>query len=146
MRKRLDSLPDGWGRLLLDRAVEKLGVLRGELTPLDRLAYVGRHGMGALSYEPDYSEADAEPVVLKLEKLAADAATVLAGAQGPVIETLLKLNGGSAGARPKVVAQVSADKKKIIHGPGNLPSGYSHWGPFVVGASDVSGDMVNYLL
>lgn len=122
-----DSLPDGWGRLLLDRAVEKLGVLRGELTPLDRLAYVGRHGMGALSYEPDYSEADAEPVALKLEKLAADAATVLAGDQGPVIEKLLKLNGGSAGARPKVVAQVSADKKKIIHGPGKLPSGYSHW-------------------
>lgn len=122
-----DSLPDGWGRLLLDRAVEKLGVVRGELTPLDRLAYVGRHGMGALSYEPDYSEADAEPVVLKLEKLAADAATVLAGGQGPVIEKLLKLNGGSSGARPKVVAQVSADKKKIIHGPGKLPSGYSHW-------------------
>ena len=122
-----DSLPDGWGRLLLDRAVEKLGVLRGELTPLDRLAYVGRHGMGALSYEPDYSEADPEPFVLKLEKLAADAARVLAGEQGPVIETLLKLNGGSAGARPKVVAQVSADKKKIIHGPGKLPSGYSHW-------------------
>lgn len=122
-----DSLPDGWGRLLLDRAVEKLGVLRGEFTPLDRLAYVGRNGMGALSYEPDYSEADGEPVVLKLEKLAADAATVLAGEQGPIVEKLLKLNGGSAGARPKVVAQVSADKKKIIHGAGKLPSGYAHW-------------------
>lgn len=122
-----DSLPDGWGRLLLDRAVERLGILRGELTPLDRLAYVGIHGMGALSYEPDRSETDADPVVLKLDRLAADAATVLAGEQGPVIDKLLKLNGGSAGARPKVVAQVSGDRKKIIHGPGKLPSGYAHW-------------------
>ena len=48
-----DSLPDGWGRLLLDRTVEKYGIHRGQLNPLDRLAYVGRHGMGALSYEPE---------------------------------------------------------------------------------------------
>ena len=36
-----DSLPDGWGRLLLDRTVEKHGVRRGQLNPLDRLAWVG---------------------------------------------------------------------------------------------------------
>ena len=33
-----DSLPDGWGRLLLDRTVEKHGIHRGQLNPLDRLA------------------------------------------------------------------------------------------------------------
>jgi serine/threonine-protein kinase HipA len=122
-----DSLPDGWGRLLLDRSVERLGILRGSLTPLDRLAYVGRHGMGALSYEPDYSKGDGEAVFLKLDKLATEAATVLAGEQGAVVEKLLKLNGASAGARPKIVAQVSADQEKIIHGPGALPKGYAHW-------------------
>lgn len=123
-----DSLPDGWGRLLLDRSVEKLGILRGSLTPLDRLAHVGRHGMGALSYEPDYRKADGDkPETLKLNQLAADAATVLQGEQGPIVEQLLKLNGASAGARPKVVAQVSADRKSIIHGPSVLPSGYAHW-------------------
>lgn len=122
-----DSLPDGWGRLLLDRAVERLGILRGSLTPLDRLAYVGRHGMGALSYEPDLSQGDGQPVVLQLDRLAAEAAAVLAGEQGVIIDELLKLNGASAGARPKIVAQVSADKKKIIHGPAALPPGYAHW-------------------
>ena len=43
-----DSLPDGWGRLLLDRTVEKYGTHRGQLNPLDRLAYVGRHGRSQL--------------------------------------------------------------------------------------------------
>jgi serine/threonine-protein kinase HipA len=122
-----DSQPDGWGRLLLDRSVERLGIARGELTPLDRLAHVGRHGMGALSYEPDRSEPGGEAVTLQLDKIALEATTVLAGEQGPVIEKLLKLNGASSGARPKVVAQVSADRKKIIHGPASLPGGYSHW-------------------
>jgi serine/threonine-protein kinase HipA len=122
-----DSLPDGWGRLLLDRTVEGLGILRGSLTPLDRLAYVGRHGMGALSYEPDYSKTDGESVPLKLDELAAEAATVLAGEQGAIVEKLLRLNGASAGARPKIVAQVSADKKRIIHGRTSLPEGFAHW-------------------
>lgn len=122
-----DSLPDGWGRLLLDRAVERIGAARQELTPLDRLAHVGREGMGALSYEPDLSDGKDAPVVLELESIARDAATVLRGEEGPVIERLLKLNGASAGARPKVVAQVSADKRQIIHGPATLPAGYAHW-------------------
>jgi serine/threonine-protein kinase HipA len=122
-----DSLPDGWGRLLLDRAVEKIGITRQELTPLDRLAYVGTNGMGALSYEPDLSKGRRTPVVLKLDTIAREAASVLAGEQGSVIDELLTLNGGSAGARPKVVAQVSADMTTIIHGPEMLPSGYAHW-------------------
>ena len=122
-----DSLPDGWGRLLLDRAVELLGIARQELTPLDRLAHVGQRGMGALSYEPDLGESDRAPVVLELDAIARDAATVLKGEEGAVIEKLLKLNGASAGARPKVVTQVSADRKRIIHRPATLPDGYAHW-------------------
>ena len=122
-----DSLPDGWGRMLLDRAVEKLSIARGEFTPLDRLAHVGRDGMGALSYEPDKSASERVTTALKLDALAKDAAVVLAGEEGPVIEKLLMLNGASSGARPKIVAQVSGDKKRIIHGPDPLPEGYGHW-------------------
>jgi serine/threonine-protein kinase HipA len=48
-----DSLPDGWGRLLLDRKIMKLNLNPNSLTPLDRLCYVGKHGMGALIYEPE---------------------------------------------------------------------------------------------
>ena len=122
-----DSLPDGWGRLLLDRAVERQGIDRGQLAPLDRLAHVGVHGMGAVSYEPDHSGDDRRPMTLDLARLAAEVETVQGGDEGAVIEKLLKLNGASAGARPKVVVQVSADYSKIIHGPATLPAGYSHW-------------------
>lgn len=44
-----DSLPDGWGRLLLDRKLMKLGINPQKLSALDRLCYVGSHGMGALT-------------------------------------------------------------------------------------------------
>jgi serine/threonine-protein kinase HipA len=122
-----DSLPDGWGRLLLDRTVEKHGINRGELNPLDRLAYVGRYGMGALSYEPERGEHTGAKTPLALDKLAEESAIVLAGENEEVFEELLRLNGSSSGARPKIVAQVSADKKRIGHGQRKLQPGYTHW-------------------
>jgi len=122
-----DSLPDGWGRLLLDRAVEKYGIHRGQLNPLDRLAYVGRHGMGALSYEPDLGLQNADDAPVALDKLAEESAAVLAGKNEEVFEELLRLNGSSSGARPKIVAQVSTDKKRITHGQQELQPGFAHW-------------------
>jgi len=122
-----DSLPDGWGRLLLDRSVAKHGTNRRQLTVLDRLAYVGLHGMGALSYEPDRSAADGDGSEIALDKLAEESAIVLAGENEEVFEELLRLNGSSAGARPKIVAQVSADKKQIVHGSQKLQPGFEHW-------------------
>ncbi len=122
-----DSLPDGWGRLLIDRTVEKHGIRRGQLNALDRLAYVGHNGMGALSYEPDLSENAAADQPLVLDKLANESAIILAGESEEVFAELLRLNGSSSGARPKIVAQVSADKKEIIHGQPALKPGFEHW-------------------
>ncbi|MCX6604715.1 MAG: type II toxin-antitoxin system HipA family toxin [Acidobacteria bacterium] len=122
-----DSLPDGWGRLLLERTVEKHGVRRGQLNALDRLAYVGRSGMGALSYEPDRSLEAGDDAPLALDRLAEESAIVLAGETEDVFEDLLRLNGSSAGARPKIVAQVSANKARIVHGHSDLRPGFEHW-------------------
>lgn len=123
-----DSLPDGWGRLLIDRAVERHGMSRHELNVLDRLAYVGRRGMGALTYEPDRGIGEvANNTPLKLHQLAAESVRLLTGDTYEVFDQLLSLNGSSGGARPKIVAQVSSDKRKIIHGGSQLEPGYSHW-------------------
>ena len=50
-----DSLPDNWGRLLLDRLIRAHKQAPDELTVLDRLAIVGKSGMGALTYYPEKS-------------------------------------------------------------------------------------------
>jgi serine/threonine-protein kinase HipA len=52
---------------------------------------------------------------------------VLAGENEEVFEELLRLNDSSSGARPKIVAQVRADKKRIFHGQQKLRPGYAHW-------------------
>lgn len=47
-----DSLPDGWGLMLMDRLFRQHGIPPHAVTAMDRLAFVGEHGMGALSYHP----------------------------------------------------------------------------------------------
>lgn len=47
-----DSLPDGWGRLLVDRLMRRNGLDPYEIGSLERLAIVGSSGMGALTYRP----------------------------------------------------------------------------------------------
>ncbi|MCX7115957.1 MAG: type II toxin-antitoxin system HipA family toxin [Gammaproteobacteria bacterium] len=121
-----DSLPDGWGRLLLDRALRLKGVLPGELTPLDRLSHVGMAGMGALTYEP-YHNDEKNIDNLDLDDLASDAAQVLSGEADDVLQTLLALNGSSAGARPKALIGVDKNKKKMIHNAHVMPKTYTHW-------------------
>ena len=50
-----DSLPDGWGRLLVDRMLNSQNINPREINVIDRPAIVGETGMGALSYKPEYN-------------------------------------------------------------------------------------------
>jgi serine/threonine-protein kinase HipA len=122
-----DSLPDGWGRLLLDRQVRKHGIPAESLTPLDRLTHVGAYGMGALTYEPDVSTHSLKGESLNLDHLAVEATQVLEGEADEVFDELLELSGSSTGARPKIMVGVNQKKLKIIHGIGNLPKDFEHW-------------------
>jgi len=121
-----DSLPDGWGRLLLDRFVRAQGVLSYSLSPLDRLAMVGTQGLGALVYEPEHNfSIDGGSV--DLDVVASQAQEVLEGSSSEVVSRLLSLNGSSAGARPKALIGVSKDKNRIFHGKESLVAGYEPW-------------------
>lgn len=128
-----DSLPDGWGRLLLDRALKQQGILPQTLSPLDRLAQVGKHGMGALVYEPDTSGHDARPdTPLNLDALAEDTARILEerpllGNPQDVLQELLSLGGSSAGARPKAMIGVDATRQRITHGMSPVAEGFEGW-------------------
>ena len=111
-----DSLPDGWGCLLLDRKLQKKGLSYNSITPLQRLSLIGLNAMGALEYEP-ITEIDKEFVGdIVLDALSMEAGKILQGNSSEVLDELLSLNGSSGGARPKIVALVSKDKQTLIHG------------------------------
>lgn len=122
-----DSLPDGWGRLLLDRHLMRLGINQASLSALDRLSYIGNYGMGALTYEPVREKEEVMLSDIVLDELAESSQHILEGSSEELVDELLSLNASSAGARPKVMVQISDDKKQIIHGSQGLRDGFSHW-------------------
>lgn len=123
-----DSLPDGWGRLLLDRHLQKRGTDFRLLTPLDRLAFVGRSGMGALRYIPDKSLKKSGDEAVDLDWLAAQAEAVQGDVDEADVDRLLHIQGGSAGARPKIMIGLNGKTGKICADDGSgLPEGFDAW-------------------
>jgi serine/threonine-protein kinase HipA len=117
-----DSLPDGWGRLLMDRRAQQAGIRAAQLGPLDRLSLVGSRAMGALVYAPEV-ELEA-PSIVSLSEIADDTAAVLRDASGPDLDRLVALGGSPQGARPKVLVQLSGDGS-MVHGDARSRPGCS---------------------
>lgn len=99
-----DSLPDGYGRYLLHKALMRVGVNDATLSSLDRLSIVGSNGMGALTYHPQ-THIEQDKSSLDLDTLQAKALEVLQEQQDTDAGLLLYNSGNSGGARPKTVFQ-----------------------------------------
>lgn len=89
-----DSLPDGYGRYLLHKALLRKGINDSDLSSLDRLAIVGDNGMGALSYSPAISLEPEKPVT-DFDKLQEMALEVLREQQDNDAGLLLYNSGNS---------------------------------------------------
>jgi serine/threonine-protein kinase HipA len=98
-----DSLPDGWGMLLMDRMFRRRGLTTARIGPLERLAYIGSNAMGAMTFEPVAPEGQEPAVHIPLEQLAAEVREVLHGEGGEFLQTLLLVGGSPQGARPKAL-------------------------------------------
>ena len=104
-----DSLPDGWGRLLVDRMLKNNGINPFEVDSLNRLAIVGDSGMGALTYVPVH-EFEIEENELNLDKLALACKEVLITDNSEDLDELYKLGSSSGGARPKILTKVDGEE------------------------------------
>lgn len=110
-----DSLPDGWGRLLVDRLMLKNHIDPYETGNMDRLAIVGRSGMGALCYEPEY-HFQTEQKQVTLDEIAQECRRVLYTEESEKLDELFRLGGSSGGARPKILTEIDG-KDWIIKFP-----------------------------
>ncbi|MBO6054687.1 MAG: type II toxin-antitoxin system HipA family toxin [Oscillospiraceae bacterium] len=111
----MDSLPDGWNRLLMDRMLRKWGENPDQITPLQRLSIVGDAGMGALEYRPAGRRHDVQPVD-DLDRLAEACRMILGSGKSEDLDTLFAMGGFSGGARPKVLLKLD-DGEWIVKFP-----------------------------
>lgn len=100
-----DSLPDGWGRLLVDRLFLKNKINPTEIDNLNRLAVVQESGMGALTYKPEH-RFQTENDVSNLDILAQECSKILESQNSDNLDELFQLGGSSGGARPKILTSI----------------------------------------
>ena len=99
-----DSLPDGWGALLLDRMLAEAGIDPALVGPLERLSIVGSNGRGALRYEPEAGF----PLKLQssdLDELAQLCSDILMNKPVADLDAVYAAGGSSGGARPKAYVE-----------------------------------------
>ncbi|MBX9687269.1 MAG: type II toxin-antitoxin system HipA family toxin [Candidatus Obscuribacterales bacterium] len=103
-----DALPDGWGMLLMDRLFRKEGRSLADISPLDRLAFIGDSAMGALTFEPPDREALTAKDIRLLD-IAREVRQFMDDSSEEVLRELALLGGSPHGARPKIL--VNFDRK-----------------------------------
>lgn len=136
-----DSLPDDFGHAVLNAWVAGQGRSPDDITPLQRLQFTGKRGMGALEYAPATqlrSLNASQPV--DIQSLVSIAQEIL-DARGrfniqlsqhgredrAAMMSLLSVGMSAGGARPKAVLAFNEDLTQVRSGQVNIPEGFTHY-------------------
>ena len=127
-----DSIPDAFGNALIDRWLEQRNISPARFTPLDRLCYIGKRGMGALEYEPSTEHSDITDIDVNLlaslaQDVLNDRATLRTELDREGMEKLIAVGTSAGGARAKAIIAVNESTMEVRSGQLTLPKEFSHW-------------------
>jgi len=128
-----DALPDDFGNALIDAWMAKQGVERDSITTLDRLAYMGKRGMGALEFKPVKGPSAKSSTALALADLIEEARRAVHGELGSddlaqaALSQIIKVGTSAGGARAKAVVAWNPKTEEIRAGQFDVEEGFEHW-------------------
>lgn len=122
-----DSLPDGWGKLLLDRKLLSIGYDLNQINALDRLSYLNNNSIGAITYKPQFQNDNSQKDYLDLDIVSNEIEIFINEENDDVLEKLFLLGGSSGGARPKINVGYNPITNQICSSQEILPNGFEHW-------------------
>lgn len=128
-----DTLPDDFGNALIDAWMAGKGIDKSQVTPLDRLAYMGRRGMGALEFKPARTPAISSSTAIKLSRLVESARQAIHGELGPdhlakaALAQIIQVGTSAGGARAKAAIAWNPATDEIRPGQFDVEPGFEHW-------------------
>ena len=118
-----DSLPDAWGNQLFDLWRQQNHLANADITPLDKLSFIGKRGMGALEFQPEYArEQKAQKIDMKsLADLAERIYTEREQArimtdENITMQSLLTVGTSAGGRQPKAIIAINRKTGEIRSG------------------------------
>jgi serine/threonine-protein kinase HipA len=128
-----DALPDDFGNALINAWMASKGVEKLRITSLDRLAYMGKRGMGALEFRPARSPAATSSTAIKLSRLIESARQAVHGEIGSdhlakaALAQIIQVGTSAGGQRAKAAIAWNPKTDEIRAGQFDVESGFEHW-------------------
>ncbi|HWH26938.1 MAG TPA: type II toxin-antitoxin system HipA family toxin [Pseudolysinimonas sp.] len=128
-----DSLPDKFGNAIVTSWLTREGVSPAQITGLDRLAYLGARGLGALEFIPDRAPAHPRPTALDLSQLVTAARSAVHGSLATEAESeialrrIIEVGTSAGGARAKAIVNVNTETGELRSGQLLPEPGFESW-------------------
>lgn len=132
-----DSLPDTFGNQIINEWFASRGLSTEEITPLDRLCYVGSRAMGALEFEPNNSSISLyESSIIHVQELTKLAKLIFADRESFKVQMrqpdkkmldILKIGTSAGGAKPKAIIAYNDTTGEVRSGQVQAPEGFNYW-------------------
>jgi serine/threonine-protein kinase HipA len=128
-----DALPDDFGNALTTAYLANEGVRAEDITPLDRLAYLGTRGIGALEFHPQRGPRTRKATAIALSELVVAARSALAGdirTEGGITDALkhlIAVGTSAGGARAKAVVALNPATGELRSGQVSADPGFQQW-------------------
>lgn len=128
-----DALPDDFGNALIDAWMAERGIAKGAITPLDRLAYMGKRGMGALTFSPMRGPTPSKPTAIEMGKLVNAARMAVQGDfdgedhTAAALRQIISVGTSAGGARAKATIARSVETDEVRTGQFDIPPGFEAW-------------------
>lgn len=132
-----DSLPDAFGNQIINEWFASRGASGKEVTPMDRLCYVGKRAMGALEFEPSQEiEGFEESSIIHVQQLTTLAKSVFIDREAfhaqlnqadKKILVILKVGTSAGGAKPKAIIAYNDATGEVRSGQVQAPEGFGYW-------------------
>jgi serine/threonine-protein kinase HipA len=128
-----DALPDDFGNALIDAWMADRGLRKEEVTPLDRLAYMGKRGMGALTFAPMRGPSPTAPTAVEMASLVEAARRAVQGDfaddrhTNAALKQIIQVGTSAGGARAKATIAWNPETEEVRTGQFDVPTGFEAW-------------------
>jgi serine/threonine-protein kinase HipA len=130
-----DSLPDKYGNNIINAWLARQGRTPESFSPVERLCYTGKRGMGALEFTPVIGDGANESVPVEVQELVRLAHKVIHERSQldtnfnhlEALTDIIRVGTSAGGARPKAVIALNDKTGKVRSGQVTAPAGFSYW-------------------
>lgn len=129
-----DSLPDRWGNRVFEQWAAQNHIPMRQLTPVDKLSFIGKRGMGALEFLPATSKLETSSSI-QIDDLYQLAKRIFEDRQEIVVlneeelslQSLYEVGTSAGGQHPKAIIAINQKTGDIRSGQVSLPQEYTYY-------------------